>query len=101
MNTTTTILTGLAGVGGVTSTTVNKDGTIDRGKRNATLTVTIASTGTAFASDCIHKKTKEQVAEEYSQRYVESMSNEELVKALQDFDLLDRNSKEVPKTLKK
>lgn len=101
MNTTTTILSGLAGAVGVTSTTLNEDGSVNREKRNAILATATSTVAVTLGGDILNKQSKEKVHEKYSQAYVKSMSDDELIKALQDFDLLDKSSEEVPKTLRK
>lgn len=81
----------LLGTGSITSTTtatVKEDGTFDTDSRNSILGAAVATTATAVAGQSLNAHGTKQVYQKYAQAYVESMSDEELERALAQMDLL-------------
>lgn len=91
---TTTIITGIAGSIGTTSATVNDDGSTDTEKRNSTLVPIAASSATTAVGGTINAHQVEEIYEKYatcvqpSLNYVQALSDDDLVEALQKMDLL-------------
>lgn len=92
---TSTLLTG-TGCATVTTTciTVKDDDTIDTQSRNIILGTTVATTATAIAGQTLNAHGTKQIYQKYAQAYVESMSDEELERALTQMDLLIAEEKE-------
>ena len=98
----TIMLTGLGAIG----TTAFKSYDFKKKKVNKTpihraLMTTVATAATAVTGACINNYTKEQIHQKYASAYVESMSDEELERALVEMDLLVAASEteEVTKTI--
>ena len=98
---TTTIITGLGTLTASTSATVDKDGNIDKKRRNKIAATTITTTATTIAQNMITAKHLSRIYEMSAQAYVDSMTDEELAEALEKLDLLEKedNSSIEVKTL--
>lgn len=93
---TTTLLTGVSATAGTTVATVNKDRTINT-KRLKNILITGAvtsgtSTTTAIVESSIKKSTMDRIHMEYTRSYVESMTDEELERALLALNLVENDS---------
>lgn len=89
--TTLTMLASSSATVGTTSTTFNEDGTIDTEKRNTLIGSSAILGGTIIGSSMLEDNTMNEIYEKYSSSYIDSMSDEELVSALEQLDLLERN----------
>ena len=100
MNSSTLIGSGAISLSAITNNSVNETGEIDKTKRNEYLATTIATTATVVAGYSINDATVRQIHNKYSHSYVDSLSDKELERALQQMNLLAENdSKEIVKTL--
>ena len=72
---------------------INADGTVNEESLKKGLTTSLISTGTAAVSNTIVEVRSDRIlnkyAESHASAYVESMSDEELVAALEKLDLLE------------
>lgn len=92
--TTLTMLTSASAVSGTTASTFNKDGTIDTEKRNSLLGATALTAGTLIAASIQEKNAMDEIYDKYANAYIDSMSDEELVSALEQLDLLEASMPE-------
>ena len=101
MNSSTLIGTGVVGASLITNNTVDDAGNIKKATRNEYIATTVATTATVIVGQCINDATIREVHNKYSRSYVESLSDEELERALQQMDLLavNNNTEESVKTL--
>lgn len=86
---TTTILSG----GGTTSTVLNAisdEGKLEPEKLNSAIISSSVATGSTLAATYSNNKGVEEIYEKYSSAYVESMTEEELVRALEAVELLEK-----------
>ena len=86
---TTTLITG---AGALTATGFSlydrKNKTINQENAKSWIASSVAVTATAIASESLNASTMKQIHQEYAAAYVQSMSDEELVAALEQMDLL-------------
>ena len=86
---TTTMITGAGALTGTGFALYDKDNKkLDTKNAKSLVGSSVAVTATAIASATINHQTMEHIYEKYSSAYVQSMSDEELEKALIDMDLL-------------
>lgn len=80
-------------IGGSSLYTIDiDDKKVDSDKRNQVLATTLASTATVIASEIVSQNGMKEIHQKYSQGYIESLSDEELASALQELDLLEKES---------
>ena len=88
----TTLITGIPAVSlGVSSTVLDDDGNVKndaKGAGKGLLATATATTATAIAGSAINNLTQQQIRERYASSYVESLSDEELERALEEANLL-------------
>ena len=72
-----------------TNSTLNDDGTVNRDKRNDLLVTAVSTTASLAVGGSLNAKNHKEVQEKYSSAYMDSVSDEELISALEEFGLLE------------
>ena len=88
MNATTIIASTSASTMLTTNATIDNNGNFIKEKRNGFIAATISTTATVLINDAIKNDNLRRIQTKYSTSYVESLSDEELEKALVKMDLL-------------
>lgn len=94
MNTTTLI--GMTGVSAsLTNYTVGENGQIDKGRRNDLIATTITTSATIAVGGTLNDQSMQQIHSKYANAYVESLSDEQLERALQQLNLLEEETEKM------
>lgn len=85
MSVASSITTGVGIAGGLivsTSTMLNDDGTINKDNGKSALITSVCTTGSLVAATIVNNHDAKVIEEQYKKSYIDSLSDEELEKAL-------------------
>lgn len=75
---------------GVTASTLNDDGTVNKKKSTIATSITTLPTSTAFGNAKLNDYELQKIYYKYSTAYINSLSDEELAAALEHLDLIEK-----------